>query len=77
MNQSGKSPRNFTVFALIVLSLAYVGPKQDEAQATADALEEAQQAIQTNCGGPEAHWEQMPDGTVQCYLKNGKRSKKS
>lgn len=73
-HQSGNSPRNFTVFALIVLSLAFVGPRLDEEQATADSVDEARQAPQDKCGGPEADVQPLSEVVAQCRDKHGRKT---
>jgi len=68
--------------AAIVIVSAYVGPRLDEAQAEYESQKDAQQAaemderIRQHCGGVNAAYEMLPSGEVQCYLKNGRKSRK-
>lgn len=73
-------PATAAVLTLSVL-LAYGFMEQyDEAQDVEDARVEAMQqahqedALQRLCGGAEAVYEQLPDGSVQCRMKNGRKS---
>jgi len=68
--------RDFTLFAFIVLSLAWVGPSLDEEQATADSVQDAQQALQDKCGGPEADVQPLSDVVAQCRDKHGRKTVK-
>ena len=77
--------QNTALFAFLVISLAYVGPRIDEAQAQEDAATEAQQqaqqelikqqALQDQCGGPEATVVEKARGGYDCFDTNGRKTK--
>lgn len=67
------------ITSFVVLVYGFM-EKHDEAQDMEDARVEAQQqaqqedALQRLCGGAEAVYEQLQDGSVQCRMKNGRKS---
>jgi len=76
--------QNFAVNMVAVLALsvamAYVGPSMDESNTPAQqARTEQQQALrfakaaQEICG-PNAAWVEQDDGSIRCYLHNGKKT---
>lgn len=77
--------QNLALFAFLVISLAYVGPRIDEAQAMEDAFYEAQQQerqallkqqrLQDQCGGPEATVVERAHGGYYCLDTNGRKTK--
>lgn len=68
-----------TSFVLLVYGFM---EQHDEAQDVEDARVQAQQqaqqedTLQRLCGGAEAVYEQLPDGSIQCRMMNGRKSVK-
>lgn len=76
--------QNFAInmVAVVALSVAmsYVGPSMDEANTPAQQARTDQQqalrfakAAQEICG-PNAAWVEQEDGSIRCYLHNGKKT---
>jgi len=75
-------PATAAVLTLSVLLVYGFMEQHDEAQDVEDARVQAQQqaqqedTLQRLCGGAEAVYEQLPDGSIQCRMKNGRKSVK-
>lgn len=76
--------QNFAVNLVAVLALgiamSYVGPSMDEdsmpaqqARAEQQQAERFAKAAQEICG-PNAAWVEQDDGSIRCYLHNGKKT---
>jgi hypothetical protein len=69
------------ITSFVVLAYGFM-EQHDEAQDVEDARVQAQQqaqqedTLQRLCGGAEAVYEQLPDGSIQCRMKNGRKSVK-
>lgn len=76
--------KNFAINLALVIGLAvamaYVGPgidaKTEQVQQAIDAQQQVRRfttAAQEACG-PGAAWREQEDGSIRCYLHNGKKT---
>jgi uncharacterized protein (UPF0333 family) len=71
---------NMVAVVALSMAMAYVGPSMEEGGTPAQqASAEQQQALrfakaaQEICG-PNAAWVEQEDGSIRCYLHNGKKT---
>lgn len=85
LHELTQKPAWLWVLALAVVFIAFKvsGPLADEVREYSDmqkAYEDAQEQarkeydLKQKCGGEEASYEQLADGSIQCKLKNGRKS---